>query len=298
MFVGWEGVGLCSYLLIGFWYTDLANVDAGRKAFIVNRIGDFALPASACSRCSRSSARCSSRSSRELSRDASGVDRRRRAGPCAVADFAALCLFVGAIGQERPDPALRLAARRDGRPDAGLGPHPRRHDGHRRRLHGRAAELPVQPRAGRAGHRRGRRRAPPRSSRRPSPSPRTTSRRCSPTRPCRSSASCSSACGVGAFGAALFHVVTHAFFKALLFLGAGAVIHAMHDEQDIRKMGGLAKDLPVTCRPSSSARWRSPASRRSPGFFSKDEILAQRPARPATAALAGGLSRSRCSPRR
>ena len=74
------------------------------------------------------------------------------------------------------------------------------------------------------------------------------------------------AMGVGAFAAGAFHLITHAFFKALLFLGSGSVIHAMGGEQDMRQMGGLKKYLPITlCDHVASARWRSPAFRRSPG---------------------------------
>jgi NADH-quinone oxidoreductase subunit L len=81
------------------------------------------------------------------------------------------------------------------------------------------------------------------------------------------------ACGVGAFGAAMFHLITHAFFKALMFLGSGSVIHAMHEEQDIRKMGGLKKYLPLT-HATFFVGWIAiigipPFA----GFFSKDEIL-------------------------
>ena len=79
----------------------------------------------------------------------------------------------------------------------------------------------------------------PPSSRRPSASCRTTSSASSPIRPARSSATCSSRSASAPIGAAIFHLFTHAFFKALLFLGAGSVIHAMHHEQDMRKMGGL-----------------------------------------------------------
>jgi NADH-quinone oxidoreductase subunit L len=72
------------------------------------------------------------------------------------------------------------------------------------------------------------------------------------------------ACGVSAYGAGIFHLYTHAFFKALLFLGAGSVIHAVHDEQDLRKMGGIWRKIPVTYASCGSARWRWPASRSSP----------------------------------
>jgi NADH-quinone oxidoreductase subunit L len=81
------------------------------------------------------------------------------------------------------------------------------------------------------------------------------------------------ALGVGAFSAGIFHVMTHAFFKALLFLGSGAVIHAMHDEQDIRKMGGLGKSLPVTYRTFLVGAIAIAGIPPFSGFFSKDEIL-------------------------
>ena len=92
------------------------------------------------------------------------------------------------------------------------------------------------------------------------------------------------AMGVGAFAAGIFHLYTHAFFKALLFLGSGAVIHALRGEQDLRNMGGLKKELPITYWTFLiGARGDRRRARRSPGFFSKDEILfetfAQRPHR-------------------
>ena len=113
--------------------------------------------------------------------------------------------------------------------------------------------------------------ASPRSWPPPSPSPSTTSRRCSPTRPSASSASCSSPSGPGAYVAAVFHLITHAFFKALLFLGSGSVIHAMSDEQDMRRMGGLRK-MPVTA--ATIVGWLAIAGMPPfAGFWSKDEIL-------------------------
>ena len=86
----------------------------------------------------------------------------------------------------------------------------------------------------------------PPSSRRPSAWCRTTSSASSPIRPARSSATCSWRSASAPIGAAIFHLFTHAFFKALLFLGAGSVIHAVSDEQDMRKMGGLRKLIPIT----------------------------------------------------
>ena len=102
---------------------------------------------------------------------------------------------------------------------------------------------------------------------------RPTSRRCSRTRPSRSSASCSWRCGVGAYGVAIFHLYTHAFFKACLFLGAGSVIHALGGEQDIRKMGGLARKIPLTFVTFAIATAAIAGIPPLAGFFSKDEIL-------------------------
>ena len=115
MFVGWEGVGLCSYLLIGFWYEKPAAAEAGKKAFIVNRIGDFGfllgmLPdASSRSGTPRLRARVRRGAPTCSALGASGDRHRDRAAAVPRRDR-----------QERADPALRLAARRDGGPDAGL----------------------------------------------------------------------------------------------------------------------------------------------------------------------------------
>ena len=148
--------------------------------------------------------------------------------------------------QERPDPAAHLAARRDGRPDPGLRADPRRHDGDRRRVPHLSGEPVLRGvRITRERSSRGSARSP-RCSRRRSPSCRTTSNGCSRTRRSASSATCSSRPASARTAAAMFHMITHAFFKALLFLGAGSVIHGMHDEQDMRRMGGLRKFMPIT----------------------------------------------------
>ena len=117
------------------------------------------------------------------------------------------------------------------------------------------------------------RRARPRSSPRRSRSCRPTSRRCSPTRRSRSSASCSSRSASARTASRIFHLVTHAFFKACLFLGAGSVIHALGGEQDIRKMGGLARRIPVTFATFAVATAAIAGIPPLAGFFSKDEIL-------------------------
>ncbi len=134
LFVGWEGVGLCSYLLIGFFYdrpfderTGLSCADAGRKAFLVNRIGDFAFLIGMLWICARV-------------RDAA-ILRNRRGDPCGARQRRAVDrdrdpAVPRRVRQVGADPALRLAARRDGRSDARVGVDPRRDDGHRRRVHG------------------------------------------------------------------------------------------------------------------------------------------------------------------
>ena len=90
------------------------------------------------------------------------------------------------------------------------------------------------------------------------------------------------AMGVGAFCAGIFHLYTHAFFKALLFLGSGAVIHALHGEQDLRKMGGLKKDLPITYWTFLIGAVAIAGVPGLAGFFSKDQILWRGVSRPAT----------------
>src|SRR6202041_3095018 len=82
-------------------------------------------------------------------------------------------------------------------------------------------------------------------------------------------------CGVAAYSAAIFHLLTHAFFKALLFLGAGSVIHAVSGEQDMRKMGGLSKHIPITCWTMFAGVYAISGLPFGSGFFSKDEILYQ-----------------------
>ena len=149
MFVGWEGVGLCSYLLIGFWFEDPEKADAGKKAFIVNRIGDFGFLLAIFLLFTRLGA----------------VDY---VGVFAVApdvlsyggsgrDVGGIAPLARCDREERASSALRLAPRRDGRPDTGFRPHPRGYDGHGRSLSDRSYRCPVRPgtnRVGRGGDRR------------------------------------------------------------------------------------------------------------------------------------------------
>ncbi len=162
LFVGWEGVGLCSYLLIGFYWTKTWAADAGKKAFVVNRIGDFGfvLGIFGCF------ALFGTVDFDRMFALAAADPGRYAAGGLLTA----ICLVPlrRGVRQERPDSALRLAAGRDGRPDAGLGAHPRGHDGHGRRLHGRALQrlLPHLARMGAQDARRERERVGPPDARR------------------------------------------------------------------------------------------------------------------------------------
>ena len=151
MFVGWEGVGLCSYLLIGFWYERPAAAAAGKKAFIVNRIGDFGFLLGMFMLFTVTG-------TLQYQRMFAVAPHLFLAGG-AVITVATLLLFLGATGKSAQLPALRLAAGRDGGPDPGLRAHPRRHHGDGRRLHGgpHARAVPARARLAR-GRGLGRRR--------------------------------------------------------------------------------------------------------------------------------------------
>ena len=267
MFVGWEGVGLASYLLIGFYFTRDSAANAGKKAFIVNRIGDFGFLLAMFLLIAHFGTLSFS--------EVFSADRRasRMAGRLPHCDRA----LPGArrYRQVRADSALRLAARRHGRPHSGFRAHPRRHHGHRRRLHDRAHPRHLRPLPVRALAWSPSSAWPPPSSPPPSAWSRPTSSACSPTPPSRSSATCSSACGVAAYSAGIFHLVTHAFFKALLFLAAGSVIHALCGEQDMRAMGGLRQKIPITFWTMTAAVFAISGFPPLAGFVSKDEILYQ-----------------------
>ncbi|HMV65308.1 MAG TPA: NADH-quinone oxidoreductase subunit L [Myxococcota bacterium] len=276
LFVGWEGVGLCSYLLIGFWYEDLANVDAGRKAFVVNRVGDFAFLMGAFTLFALTGTLAFSGMEASLAK--LDPELVLAAGPFAgwtvhqVLLLAGLCLFGGATGKSAQIPLYVWL------PDAMAGPTPVSALIHAATmvtagvyLMGRMDFLFVAlPEAG------------------------TVVAVIAALTAFLSGAiafaqydikkvlaySTVSQLGFMFAGMAttvwtsgLFHVLTHAFFKALLFLGAGAVIHALHGEQDIRKMGGLRKDLFlvfVLFLVGSLALAGVPPFA---GFWSKDEIL-------------------------
>ena len=273
MFVGWEGVGLASYLLIGFWFSERANAEAGRKAFIVNRIGDFGFLVAMYLVFANTGTLDYSAAHAALA----------TAAPAALTAIA-LFLFLGCTGKSAQIPLYIWL------PDAMAGPTPVSALIHAATMVTAGVYLVARAATVFAGA--------------PSVSllvaaigaitalfAATIALRQWDIKKVLAYSTVSQlgymfvGVGTGAYAAGVFHLVTHAFFKALLFLGAGAVIHAMHaayhhahddtsDPQDLRNMGGLAKWMPVT----SASMWIATLAIAGvpplAGFFSKDEILA------------------------
>lgn len=271
MFVGWEGVGLCSYLLIGFWYKEKVNTDSANKAFIVNRIGDWGFTL-AVILAFWTFGTLNFAGDGNMFQRAIDLKAANMLSPSIITAIA-LLLFVGATGKSAQFPLYMWL------PDAMAGPTPVSALIHAAtmvtagvvmvtRCHvffelAPAAMLVVAVigvfTAIFAA---------------------TIALAQVDIKRVLAYSTVSQlgymflGCGVGAFASGMFHVTTHAFFKALLFLGSGSVILAMHHEQDMRRMGGLAKYLPVTYW-TMLAGWLAisgipPLA----GFFSKDEILA------------------------
>ena len=270
LFVGWEGVGLCSYLLIGFFITKKSAGDAAKKAFVVNRIGDWGFSIGIMLIFFMFG-------TLEFAGVREAIHSGVEAGRYNVGDMAfvgiAIALFIGATGKSAQVPLYVLAAGRDGRPHSRQRADPRRHDGHRGRVHGGAKLLHLPDGAvGHDGSGRCRRRDGHRGGLR-SGCFRTTSRGSWPT---RRSASWVTWCWPWESAhstAGIFHLMTHAFFKALLFLGSGSVIHAIHHEQDMRKMGALKDKIPITFMTMAVGTLAIAGTPLLSGFFSKDEIL-------------------------
>ncbi|PYQ50484.1 MAG: NADH-quinone oxidoreductase subunit L [Acidobacteria bacterium] len=268
MFVGWEGVGLCSYLLIGFWFKKKSASDAGKKAFIVNRIGDAGLILGmilAFHRFGTVDLVDLATNAAAMSGEAMG-----HLGP-----ITALCLllFLGACGKSAQIP-LHVWL-----PDAMEGPTPVSALIH-------AATMVT------AGVYMVARLAPLFSL---SPTAmavvalvgtatavlgatialvQTDIKKVLAYSTVSQLGYMFLACGVGAFGVAIFHLFTHAFFKALLFLGSGSVIHATGGEQDMRKMGGLWRRIPWTFGTFVIGTAAIAGIPFLAGFYSKDAILA------------------------
>ncbi len=264
MFVGWEGVGLCSYLLIGFWFERKSASDAGKKAFIVNRIGDFGFLLAMF-------AIFWSVGTLDF------VTLSERAPEVFVVGgglITAICLllFLGATGKSAQIPLYVWL------PDAMEGPTPVSALIHAATMVTAGVYMIARTNvlymlapdamlvvaiigaatamfAGTIGLAQ------------------NDIKRVLAYSTVSQLGYMFLACGVAAFTAGIFHLMTHAFFKALLFLGAGSVIHAMSDEQDMRRMGGLKKHLPVTFWTFLLATLAICGIPGFSGFFSKDEIL-------------------------
>ena len=266
MFVGWEGVGLCSYLLIGFWYARKTAADAGKKAFIVNRIGDFGFLLGVLLLFSR----FGTLDFRALAQIVS--THAPETAAFGTLSVAALLLFVGAIGKSAQIPLYVWL------PDAMEGPTPVSALIHAATMVtagvymiGRNAVLfshapGVLEIVGVIGVATAVMSA-------------TIGLVQNDIKKVLAYSTVSQlglmfvAMGVGAFSAGIFHLYTHAFFKALLFLGSGAVIHALSGEQDMRRMGGLRKELPVTYWTFLVGALAIAGVPLLSGFFSKDELL-------------------------
>jgi len=266
MFVGWEGVGLCSYLLIGYWYEKKSAADAGKKAFITNRIGDWGFVLGVFLVYYTFG-----------TFDFRAVQNAAAAMPIETAHFgvlSAICLllFVGAIGKSAQIPLYVWL------PDAMEGPTPVSALIHAATMV-TAGVYMVGRNAVLFSH-----------------APMVMEivaivgvltalmaasiglvqydiKRVLAYSTVSQLGYMFTAMGVGAFSAGAFHLMTHAFFKALLFLGSGSVIHAVAGEQDMRHMGGLKKYQPVTFATMMIGTLSIAGIVPLAGFFSKDEIL-------------------------
>lgn len=266
LFIGWEGVGLCSYLLIGFWYKNSDYNDAAKKAFIMNRIGDLGLLIGIFILAFI----FGSLDYTVIARDI--FSQELDATNTVLIGIAALCLFIGATGKSAQIPLYTWL------PDAMAGPTPVSALIHAAtmvtagifmvtRLHfvfdlapqvqfliaciGAATAI-VAAAIGLVQN---------------------------DIKKVLAYSTVSQlglmflALGLGAYEVAVFHVITHAFFKACLFLGSGSVIHALHGEQDMRNMGGLKKVMPITFWTMMLSTLAISGIFPFAGFWSKDEIL-------------------------
>jgi NADH-quinone oxidoreductase subunit L len=262
MFIGWEGVGLCSYLLIGFWFKNTDYNYAAKKAFVMNRIGDLGFLLAVFWLLAKTGTveyhEVFAQTAKLSTADITGIT---------------LLLFVGAMGKSAQIPLYTWL------PDAMAGPTPVSALIHAATMvtagiymiarsnvlySASAVTQNVVAIIGLAT----------------ALFAATIALKQNDIKKVLAYSTVSQlgymflGLGVGAYTGAVFHVMTHAFFKALLFLAAGSVIHAMHHEQDIRKMGGLKKYLPVTHLTFLAGCIAISGIPPFSGFFSKDEILA------------------------
>ena len=263
MFIGWEGVGLCSYLLIGFWYKNVEYTNAAKKAFIMNRIGDLGFLIGIFLLFSKFNT----------------LDFKELQSIISTGNFSmayitsvALCFFIGATGKSAQIPLFTWL------PDAMAGPTPvsalihaatmvtagvymiaRSHFIYTLAPTAQLVILIIGLATALVAA--------------------TIATQQNDIKKVLAYSTVSQlgfmfmALGTGAYVAAIFHVVTHAFFKALLFLGSGSVIHAMGGEQDIRKMGGLKPYMKITYLTFLIGCIAIAGIPPLSGFFSKDEIL-------------------------
>ncbi len=269
MFIGWEGVGLCSYLLIGFYFTKPAAADAGKKAFIVNRIGDFGFILGMLILFTEFGTLDFQHLAIMVS--AWSVEPATMAG-AGLLTMATLLLFVGATGKSAQIPLFVWL------PDAMEGPTPVSALIHAATMV-TAGVYMIARNAVLFSH-----------------APFTLEviavigvvtalfagtiglvqndiKRVLAYSTVSQLGYMFLAVGVGSFAGGVFHLYTHAFFKALLFLGSGAVIHALHGQQDMRYMGGLKNKLPITFWTFLIGTIAIAGIPPFAGFFSKDEIL-------------------------
>ncbi len=282
MFVGWEGVGLCSYLLIGFYFLKKSASDAGKKAFIVNRIGDAGfILGILLTAVTLGTIRFTSQglpdaegASGILQALKAAVDAHALAYGAPVLTGIALLLFVGAVGKSAQIPLYVWL------PDAMEGPTPVSALIHAATMVTAGVYMVVRmnavyqlaPFAMDVVAIVGATTAIFAAS---MALVQTDIKKVLAYSTISQLGYMFLALGVGAFAAGIFHLMTHAFFKALLFLGAGSVIHAMSGEQDIRKMGGLWEKIPNTAKTFAVATLAIAGIFPFAGFFSKDEILGQ-----------------------
>lgn len=262
MFVGWEGVGLCSYLLIGFWYKNTSYMNAANKAFIMNRVGDLGLLVGIILLFAYTG-----------SLEYADVFANAPALTTGTVTLITILLFIGAMGKSAQLPLYTWL------PDAMAGPTPVSALIHAAtmvtagvymvaRNNVLYAMAPVSMdiilMVGAATALFAATIAVTQTDIKKVLAYSTVSQL----------GLMFLALGSGAFTAGIFHMATHAFFKALLFLGAGSVIHGLHGEQDITRMGGLKKLLPVTYATFLVGVLAIAGIPPFAGFFSKDEILA------------------------
>jgi NADH-quinone oxidoreductase subunit L len=280
LFVGWEGVGLCSYLLIGFYFLKKSAADAGKKAFIVNRIGDAGfLLGLLLVAITFGTVRFTSQGLADpsafpgiLQSLAAMVGRPQFTYGAPVFTTIALLLFVGAAGKSAQIPLYAWL------PDAMEGPTPVSALIHAATMvtagvYMVARMSPIYQLAPVAMDVVAIIGATTAIFAATMAVVETNIKKVLAYSTISQLGYMFLALGVGAFAAGIFHLMTHAFFKALLFLGAGSIIHSLSGEQDIRKMGGLRYTIPATSVPFMIATLAITGVPGLSGFFSKDEIL-------------------------